>query len=90
MPRNKRTHSKVIYQCRKAAKAFDRVLDHLMAADVLAKGGTIDGRGKLLPAGVDVQNPDREGHPVLNEWLPTILTLVTSAREAILKMAAKL
>lgn len=90
MPRNKRTHSKVIYQCRKAAASLERVLDHLMSADVLAKGGTIDGHGKLLPAGIDVYNPEKEGHPVLNEWLPVIVTLISSTKDAILRMSSKL
>lgn len=90
MARRKQTRSRVIFQVRKAAASLDRVLDHLMAADVLAKGGAIDGHGKLLPAGVDIMNPDKDGHPVLNEWLPVILQLITSTQEAIKKLAAKI
>ncbi len=90
MARKKQRRARVVFQVRKAAASLDRVLDHLMAADVIAKGGTIDGHGKLLPAGVDIANPDKEGHPVLNEWLPVILQLITSTREAISKLAGKI
>ncbi len=90
MPRSKRTRSRIVFQCRAAAKSVDRILDHLMAADVLAKGGTIDGHGKLLPVGVDINNPEREGHPVLNEWLPIIVNLCGGLRDSILKMSARL
>lgn len=90
MPRNKRVHSRVKAQCLSASKSIDRALDHLMAADVLAKGGTIDGHGKVLPAGIDPVNPEKEGHPVLNEWLPVLVTILTSAKDAILKMRVQL
>lgn len=82
--------AKVRYQCRLAAKSLNKVLDHLMAADVIAKGGEVDGHGKLLPRGVDIHNPDREGHPVLNEYLPTLIQLVSATQDAITRMVAKL
>lgn len=81
---------RVIFQCKKAAAYMERVLDHLMAADVIAKGGTIDGHGKLLPKGVDVNNPDKDGHPVLNEYMPTLVQLITATQDAIKRMVKKL
>ena len=90
MPRGHRKGTKVRYQVRLAAKSIDRVIDHLMCADIVAKGGTIDGHGKMLPAGVDVKNPDAEGHPLLNEWLPTLLEILASARSAMTSLVKRL
>lgn len=90
MPRGHRKGTEVRRQVRSAAKAIDRVIDHLMCADIVAKGGTIDGHGKMLPAGVDIRNPELEGHPVLNEWLPIILELLASVRAGIIGMVKKL
>lgn len=90
MARNKKRSGRIRYQCKSAAKSIDRVLDHLMAADVLAKGGEIDGHGKLLPTGVDLEEADKAGHPVLNEWMPVLVQLLTGAKDSILRMAKKI
>ena len=86
MPRGKRAGTRVRDQCRTAAKAIDRALLHLMAADVIAKGGTVYAKGKVLPAGVDLKNPEKDGHPKLNEWLPIIVPVLVSAKDSILRM----
>jgi len=90
MARGKRRGTEVRRQCREAVKHIDKLMDHLMAADVVAKGGTIDGHGKFIPAGVDLVNPEKEGHPVLNEWLPIIVQLVTGLRDSLTRMIARL
>lgn len=90
MPRGKRSGTEVRRQCREAVKSLDRMLDHLMAADIRAKGGRIDGHGKFIPAGVDLENPEKEGHPVLNQWLPLILPVASGLRDSLVRMIAKM
>jgi hypothetical protein len=90
MPSGKTTGYEMRRQVRLAATHVDRIVDHFMAADVLAKGGTIYGPGKADPAGIDVQHPPREGHPVLNEYLPVLLTLCTGLKDAIRIMVKKM
>ena len=90
MPRGKTTGQKIRFQCRSAAAKLDRALTHLMAADVVAKGGVVGTKGILMPAGVDLNNPLRDGHPVLNEYLPDIIALITATRDAITRLVKKL
>ncbi len=90
MARGKTTGAKVRDNVRKAAQALDRVIDHLMAADITAKGGSTDGHGKFLPAGVDLNDPTAEGHPVLNQYLPMVLPAIGALKEALKGMVKKL
>ena len=69
---------------------LDRALDHLMCADVVAKGGSIYAVGRAEPAGVDIQNPGREGHPLLNDYLPALIEAITTTRDTIKAMVKRL
>lgn len=90
MPRGKRKGTEVRRQVRLAVRYVDRIVDHLMAADIVAKGGTIQGHGKMLPRGVDIRNPEHEGHPVLNQWLPVLLELLAGVRSALSSLVKNL
>jgi hypothetical protein len=88
--RGKTTGAKVRDNVRKAGRALDRALDHLMAADITAKGGSTDGHGKFLPAGVDLKDPAEQGHPVLNQYLPMLVPALGSLKTALKDLVKKL
>jgi len=90
MPRGKTIGYKLRGQVKKAIWYLDKMLDHLMAADVVAKGGTIDAKGKFMPRGVDMKNPANEGHPVMNQYLPFVLEISAALKEALKNMSLKL
>jgi hypothetical protein len=90
MPKGKTIGYKVRDQVKRAIRNVDIALDHLMAADVTAKGGTIDGRGKFVPAGVDMKDPTLVGHPVMNQWLPYVLEIASALKEALKNMSKAL
>lgn len=90
MPRGKTIGYKLRGQVKKAIFYLDKMLDHLMAADVVAKGGTIDGVGKFVPADVDMKNPSSAGHPVMNQYLPFVLEISAALKEALKNMSMKL
>lgn len=88
MPTRRTLGGKVRDQVKFAVRNLDLTIEHLMAADVTAKGGTIDGKGKFIPAGVDLKDPSLIGHPVMNQWLPYVLEISSALREALKKMIA--
>jgi len=87
-PRNVR--KRLVFQVGKAAEAVDKVLDHLMCADVLGHGGTVSAKGKYLPMVPAEADPKMQGHPLLNQYLPMLTMLCASLKEALLKLKAQL